>query len=332
MVLIESYNVAVVLLVISMLCWGSWANTQKLASREWAFPLFYWDYTIGLVLLSLLFALTLGSTGEEGRPFLEDLSQASSGALFSAFLGGVIFNIANLLVVAAIDIAGMAIAFPIAIGLALVLGVIINYLGEAKGDPLLLTIGVALVTLAIVLNAFAYRRASRDKPATSTKGILISVIAGIIMGFFYRFVADSLVIDFANPEAGKLTPYTAVFIFSVGVFLSNFLWNTFFMYRPVSGQPVTYADYFNKGNMRLHAIGVLGGVIWCLGMFFSILASDLAGPAISYGLSQGATMVAAAWGVFVWREFRGAPRGTNQLIFLMFLFFIIGLGVIIVAR
>jgi len=332
MVLIESYNVAVVLLVISMLCWGSWANTQKLASREWAFPLFYWDYTIGLVLLSLLFALTLGSTGEEGRPFLEDLSQASSGALFSAFLGGVIFNIANLLVVAAIDIAGMAIAFPIAIGLALVLGVIINYLGEAKGDPLLLTIGVALVTLAIVLNAFAYRRASRDAPATGTKGIVVSVIAGIIMGFFYRFVADSLVIDFANPEAGKLTPYTAVFIFSVGVFLSNFLWNTFFMYRPVSGQPVTYADYFNKGNMRLHAIGVLGGVIWCLGMFFSILASDLAGPAISYGLSQGATMVAAAWGVFVWREFRGAPRGTNQLIFLMFLFFIIGLGVIIVAR
>lgn len=332
MVLIESYNVAVVLLVISMLCWGSWANTQKLASREWAFPLFYWDYTIGLVLLSLAFGLTLGSTGEEGRPFLEDLSQAGSGALFSAFLGGVIFNIANLLVVAAIDIAGMAIAFPIAIGLALVLGVIINYLGEAKGDPVLLTIGVGLVTLAIVLNAFAYRRASRDAPATSTKGIVISVIAGIIMGFFYRFVADSLVIDFANPEAGKLTPYTAVFVFSVGVFLSNFLWNTFFMYRPVSGKPVTYADYFNKGNLRLHAIGVLGGVIWCLGMFFSILASDLAGPAISYGLSQGATMVAAAWGVFVWREFRGAPRGTNQLIFLMFLFFIIGLGVIIVAR
>lgn len=332
MVLIESYNVAVVLLIISMLCWGSWANTQKLASREWAFPLFYWDYTIGLVLLSLAFGLTLGSTGEEGRPFLEDLSQAGSGALFSAFLGGVIFNIANLLVVAAIDIAGMAIAFPIAIGLALVLGVIINYLGEAKGDPVLLTIGVALVTLAIVLNAFAYRRASRDAPASSTKGIVISVIAGIIMGFFYRFVADSLVIDFANPEAGKLTPYTAVFVFSVGVFLSNFLWNTFFMYRPVSGKPVTYADYFNKGNFRLHAIGILGGVIWCLGMFFSILASDLAGPAISYGLSQGATMVAAAWGVFVWREFRGAPRGTNQLIFLMFLFFIVGLGVIIVAR
>jgi len=332
MVLIESYGVAVFLLIISMLCWGSWANTQKLASREWAFPLFYWDYALGLVLLSLVFGLTLGSTGELGRPFVEDLAQADNGPLFSAFLGGVIFNIANLLVVAAIDIAGMAIAFPIAIGLALVLGVLINYLGEAKGDPLLLALGVALVALAIVLNAVAYRRASRDTPATSTKGIVISIIAGIIMGFFYRFVADSLVTDFTAPDPGKLTPYSAVFIFSLGVFLSNFLWNTIFMYRPLSGEPVTYGDYFQKGNLRLHLIGILGGVIWCLGMFFSILASDVAGPAISYGLSQGATMVAAAWGVFVWREFAGAPAGTNRLIYLMFFFFIVGLGIIIIAR
>ena len=332
MVLIESYGVAVVLLIVSMLCWGSWANTQKLASREWAFPLFYWDYALGLVLLSLVFGLTLGSFGMEGRPFPEDLRQAESGPLWSAFAGGVIFNIANLLVVAAIDIAGMAIAFPIAIGLALVLGVIVNYLGEARGDPLLLTLGVALVTLAIVLNAAAYRRKSRGALETPTKGILLSVVAGIIMGFFYRFVADSLAADFSAPEPGKLTPYSAVFIFSLGVFASNFLWNSIFMYRPVSGSPVTYADYFKGGNLRLHAIGILGGMIWCLGMFFSILSSDVAGPAISYGLSQGATMVAAAWGVFVWKEFEGAPAGTNRLIYLMFLFFILGLGLIIVAR
>jgi len=228
--------------------------------------------------------------------------QAGLAAIGSAFLGGVVFNIANLLVVAAIDLAGMAIAFPIAIGLALVLGVIINYIGEAKGDPLLLFTGVLLVTLAIILNAIAYRRKSGDQKAASRKGILISVAGGIIMSFFYRFVADSLASDFAIPSAGKLTPYTAVFIFSVGVFISNFIWNTWFMYKPVTGSVVTYSDYFNKGTVRLHLIGIVGGIIWCLGMSFSILSSDLAGPAISYGLSQGATMVAAAWGVFVWKE------------------------------
>jgi glucose uptake protein len=332
MVIIQSYPVAVMLLFVSMLCWGSWANTQKMSGRDWPFPLFYWDYALGLVMLSLVFGLTLGSIGELGRPFLADLRQGEAPALGSAFLGGVIFNIANLLVVAAIDIAGMAIAFPIAIGLALVIGVAVNYIGDAKGDPLLLFTGVALVVVAIVLNALAYRRASRQKQAAPTKGILVSAAAGIIMGFFYRFVADSLAGDFSAPQAGKLAPYSAVFVFSVGVFLSNFLWNSIFMYHPISGRAVSYADYFRLGTPRLHMIGVLGGVIWCLGMFFSILASDVAGPAISYGLAQGATMVAAAWGVFIWKEFAGAPPGTQRLINFMFLFFIAGLILIIVAR
>jgi glucose uptake protein len=173
MVIIQSYPVAVMLLFVSMLCWGSWANTQKMSGRDWPFPLFYWDYALGLVMLSLVFGLTLGSIGELGRPFLADLRQGEAPALGSAFLGGVIFNIANLLVVAAIDIAGMAIAFPIAIGLALVIGVAVNYIGDAKGDPLLLFTGVALVVVAIVLNALAYRRASRQKQAAPTKGILV---------------------------------------------------------------------------------------------------------------------------------------------------------------
>ena len=332
MLIVSSYSIAILLLVISMLCWGSWANTQKLASKSWSFQLFYWDYSLGLVILSLILALTLGSTGSEGRGFMEDLRQASMVYIGSAFLGGIIFNIANLLVVAAIDLAGMAIAFPIAIGLALVLGVVINYLGEATGNPILLFSGVALITLAIIINAVAYRRMSKDGPASSKKGITISIIAGIIMSFFYRFVADSLVSDFANPNSDNLTPYTAVFVFSLGVYLSNFLWNTIFMYRPISGNPVTYMDYFSKGNLKLHLVGVLGGAIWCMGMFLSILSSDVAGPAISYGLSQGATLVAALWGVFIWKEFKGAPEGTNKLIFAMFVSFLVGLILIIFAR
>ncbi len=332
MVIISNYTLAVILLFISMICWGSWANTQKLSGRNWPFQLFYWDYALGLVVFSLIVGFTFGSMGTAGRPFIDDLAQADNQFLGLAFLGGVIFNIANLLVVAAIDLAGMAVAFPIAIGLALVLGVIINYMGEARGNPVLLFLGVALVAAAILLNARAYRGLSRQSEQTPTRGIVLSVIAGIIMSFFYRFVADSLVSDFALPEAGKLTPYTAVFIFSLGVFFSNFLWNTIFMYRPVSGRKVTFSEYFSLGSARLHSIGLLGGAIWCLGLFLSILASDLAGPAISYGLSQGATMVAAAWGVFIWKEFAGAPAGTNRLINLMFISFIAGLILIIAAR
>ncbi len=332
MIVVNSYPIAIVLLVISMLCWGSWANTQKMASKKWEFQLFYWDYALGLVLLSLILGLTLGSWGSLGRGFIEDLQQASFAALGSAFLGGVIFNIANLLVVAAIDLAGMAIAFPIAIGLALVLGVIINYLGETTGNPYLLFGGVALVALAIILNALAYKRMSTAKNTSSNKGIFISILAGIIMSFFYRFVADSLTGDFVNPQVGMLTPYSAVFVFSIGVFISNFLWNTVFMYKPISGSAVSYAQYFKDGDLRLHAIGILGGVIWCLGMSLSILSSDVASPAISYGLSQGATLVAALWGVFIWKEFKQAPAGTNRLIMAMFVFFALGLTLIILAR
>ncbi len=332
MVIIHSYFVAVLLLFITMLCWGSWANTQKLATKKWPFQLYYWDYTIGVVLLSLLFALTLGSFGEDGRGFFTDLKQADSGNILSSFLGGVIFNIANLLLVAAIDIAGMAVAFPIGIGLALVWGVVVNYLATPVGDPVILFAGVGFVVIAIIIDALAYKKLPTQPGTTSTKGIVVSVIAGIAMGFFYRFVAASMSVNFVTPVAGKLTPYTAVFIFSIGILISNFLWNTIFMYKPLKGVKVSYRDYFKLGTPRLHFIGILGGVIWCIGMSFSILASEQAGFAISYGLGQGATMVAAAWGVFIWKEFKDAPKGTNRLLFFMFLFFIIGLSMIIIAR
>lgn len=327
---IENYQLAVFLCVITMLCWGSWANTQKLASKKWGFPLFYWDYTLGVIILSLVFGLTLGSTGDSGQAFLPNLGDASLNAIFYALLGGIVFNIANLLLVAAIDIAGMAIAFPIGIGIALVLGVIVNYVATPLGDPVMLFSGVGLVALAIVVDALAYKKIS--KGAATTKGILISLAAGILMGFFYRFVAASLSEDFSNPTVGMLTPYTAVFIFSIGIFISNFIFNTFFMYKPISGEKVTYSDYFKLGTPKLHIIGILGGVIWCLGFILNMIAAGEAGFAISYGLGQGATMVAAIWGIFIWKEFKNAPKGTNSLIALMFLLFIVGLSLIIMAK
>lgn len=330
MFIVSSYLTAVILCFITMFCWGSWANTQKMASKEWGFPLFYWDYTLGIILLSLLFGLTLGSSGDSGAPFIENLSQSSLNAIGLALLGGIIFNIANLLLVAAIDIAGMAIAFPIGIGIALVQGVLVNYIAVPDGNPTLLFIGVALVTLAIIVDAIAYKKISTKK--SSTKGILISICAGVLMGFFYRFVAASMSEDFEVIATGKLTPYTATFIFSLGIFFSNFLFNSIFMYKPLSGAAVSYSDYFKKGNTKLHLIGILGGAIWCIGMVLNTIAAGKAGYAISYGLGQGATMVAALWGVFIWKEFKNAPKGTNTLISLMFLLFLGGLTLIILAK
>ncbi len=330
MFIVESYPIAIVLCFITMLCWGSWANTQKLASKEWRFQLFYWDYAIGVLLLSLVFSLTLGSFGSGGRPFLTDLGQASGPAIWSALLGGIIVNLSNILLVAAIDIAGMAVAFPIGVGLALVLGVIINYVKLPVGDPVLLVAGVVGVVIAIILDAVAYRRLPTDKQ-TTTKGILISIAAGVLMGFFFRFVVASMATDFVNPEPGRLTPYTAVFIFSVGLLLSNFVWNTIVMRKPFVGDPVPYRDYFTRGSARLHLVGILGGIIWNVGMSFSIIASGAAGPSISYGLGQGATMIAALWGVFIWKEFKDAPESTGRLLALMFVFYIIGLGLLVYA-
>lgn len=337
MVIVESYPVAVVMCIITMMCWGSWANTQKLASKEWRFQLFYWDYAIGVLLLSLLLAFTMGSMGSGGRPFLADLSQASGRALGLALLGGVLFNLSNILLVAALDIAGMAVAFPIGVGIALVEGVLINYIGQPKGSAAFLFLGVAGVVGAIVLDATAYRKLAAQAQKPPTKGIVLSVLAGLIMGVFYYLVAASMTSKAyadANPgqlEPGKLGPYSAVVLFSVGLLLSNFVWNSWVMARPFVGEPVPFGDYFRKGNARLHFIGLLGGIIWNLGFSFNIIASGRAGFAISYGLGQGATMIAAIWGVFIWKEFQNAPAGTNRLLALMFALYVVGLGLITYA-
>jgi glucose uptake protein len=318
-----------------MICWGSWANTQKLASKDWRFQLFYWDYCLGVLLLTLVFAFTLGSMGTSGRSFLDDLRQADGKYIGYAMLGGVVFNIANILLVAAIDIAGMAVAFPIGIGLALVIGVITTYRVDPSGNPVLLFTGVACVMAAIILDALAYRRIPASGQQTTVKGIVLSILCGVLMGQFFQFVAKAMppLDRIADTEmAGMLTPYTALVFFALGLFLSNFVVNTVVMMKPFAGDPVAFSDYFTKGNTRLHLVGVLGGMIWGVGMSFAIIAGDVAGYAISYGLGQGATMVAALWGVFVWREFHNAREGTNRLLALMFLLFVVGLGLIVYAN
>ena len=331
MYIVNNYTLAVIFCVVTMLCWGSWGNTQKLASKSWRYEYFYWDYVIGVLLCSLIFAFTLGSFGSEGRSFLADLKQAEWGNIGSAFLGGIVFNAGNILLAAAIAICGLSVAFPVGIGLALVLGVLINYFGAAKGEPLFIFTGVVLICAAIVLNGLVYRKMLSGSKKVPAKGIGISIAAGVIMAFFYRFVAASIDLsNFADPAPGKLTPYTAVFIFAVGIFVSNFLFNTIAMRHPVEGEPIRIGGYF-RGSLMTHCVGILGGVIWCIGQSFSMIASEQAGAAISYGLGQGATLVSALWGILIWKEFKGAPKSSDRLNVMMFVLFLIGLGFLIYA-
>lgn len=337
MIAITSYPIAVIMCVITMICWGSWGNTQKLASKEWKFQLFYWDYVLGILLFSLLMAFTAGSMGEGGRSFIADLCQGESGLIGSAVLGGVIFNISNILLVVAIDIAGLAVAFPVGVGLALVIGVVQNYkAGECS--PYLLGLGVGLIVLAIILNAAAFARMGGSGGGRkAVKGIFISILAGSLMGLFYSFVADAMspVKEEAGKivlEVGKMSSYTVMVLFSTGIFLSNFIFNTAVSLFPIEGEKVPPLDYFRKGSTKLHLVGILGGSIWCLGTSLSFLSSTVAGVSLSWGLGQGATMVSAFWGVFVWKEFKNAPKSVNVLIGLMFVFFLAGLGILIISK
>jgi glucose uptake protein len=331
MFVIQSYSTAIFLCIITMFCWGSWANTTKLCSPKWRFELFYWDYGFGILLLSIIMAFTVGSSGATGRPFLADVHQADNANLLSAFVGGVVFNLANILLVSAIALAGISVAFPVGIGIALILGVIVNYSANPQGNAMLLFGGVVLIAIAILINANAYKQVNKGTGTFSAKGLIIAIIAGVLMGFFYKYVAVSMVANFDVPEAGKLTPYTALVFFAIGIVISNFPFNGLLMRFPLKGERLGIKDYF-AGSGKDHLMGILGGVIWHVGMSFSIIASGKAGPAISYGLGQGATVIAAIWGIFIWKEFANASKKTYRNLYLMLLLYVVGIGLIIFAK
>jgi glucose uptake protein len=331
MVLVQNYGLAVFLCFVAMICWGSWQNTQNLIGKEWRFELFYWDYTIGIVLFSLIMAFTFGSFGDQGRSFLPDLAQADTKNLISSAIGGFIWNIGTLLLVASISIAGMSVAFPIGGGIGWTLGILINYIGRPEGNPTLLFGGTAVIILAILLSMQSYRKLASHQKKPSFKGIALAFLAGLCIAFFYRFVASSMATDFGPADAGKISSYTAVVFFSFGALLSTIIVNPFFMAKPVQGEPVKMSEWL-KGRPKAHLLGMLGGTIWCLGNSVSFMSVGAASPAISYGLSNAAPVVAALWGIFLWKEFRDAPKGTNTLLSLMFAFYIVGLVLIVYSR
>jgi glucose uptake protein len=330
MFIITNYPLAVAFCFLAMLCWGSWANTQKLTTQSVPTTIFYRDYTYGILLLSLLLAFTVGSIGESGRSFLTDIKQGSTQNLFYALVGGFLFNIANILIVAGIELVGLSVAAPVGIGLALILGVLVNYLLFPVGDIGLLVGGVLVVFLAIVFSAMAYRAKRLIDQSVSRLGLSASLAGGFLMSFFFYFVAKSMTVDFENPDPGSLTPYTALVIFALGIVVSTPLFLPIlhrFAGKPADGD-IFYADV----SRRNHRIGILGGMVWCLGMASSLLASGAAGYAISYGLGQGATIIAVLWGVFIWHEFRGAPAQSGRYLMLMSVCYVLGLVLIVAAK
>jgi glucose uptake protein len=334
MITIQNYPLAVAACVLAMICWGSWQNTTNLAARSlgrpWRFELYYWDFVTGILLAALAYALTLGSTGSQGRSFAADLAQASPASIGSALLGGAIWNLGTLLLVAAIAIAGMSVAFPIGGGIGWLLGILVNYLAAPVGNVVWLGAGMAAVAAAIFFCMRAYGMLASTQAQPPFKGILLSVAAGLLIAFFFRFTANSL--DRLDaPQPGRLTPYTALVFFAAGAWVSTFLFNPVFMRRPVAGPPLTAADYF-AAPPRVHLLGLVGGGIWVTGMMLALLASDTAGDAISYGLSNAAPVVAALWGVFVWREFAAAPPAAHRLLRGMFACYVAGLGLLVAAR
>lgn len=331
MIIPTTYAAALALTLLSMLCWGSWANTFKL-TKKWRFELFYFDYAIGVFVAALIAAFTFGTLGNDGLTFADNFEISPKRLMFVAFVAGGVFNLANMLLVAAISLTGLAVAFPVGIGLALVIGVVLNHLLAPAGNAALLFGGAALVVLAIVFDALAYRAQAETTGTAarfSPKGLVISLISGVLMGLFYPMVQYS-----RGGEIG-LGPYTVAVVFALGVLLSTFVFNLYFMNLPVQGKPISPAAYL-KGTKGDHALGLLGGMIWCAGAVANFAASSApqeahVGPAVSYALGQGATMISALWGVLVWKEFAGAGPRAKLYLAVMFLLFLGGLGMISVA-
>lgn len=325
MYLPQTYQAALLFMIGSMLCWGSWANTMKLSPR-YRFQLFYWDYVIGLFVGVLLWGLTLGSLGT-GPHFLSAVANTPTAAAVLAVLGGVVFNIANLLLVAAIELAGMAVAFPVGIGLALVVGALSSYIISPQGSPSLLFGGITLVVVAIICDSLAYRARETERRSGARRGLALSLVCGVLMGSFYPLVSKAM------DTPGAPGPYAIAFFFVVGVGLCSIPVNYLFMRKPIDGQePVSFSGYI-AAPTSWHAAGVLGGAIWVTGATLNFVASHVhfVGPAISYSVGQGATMVSAIWGVFVWREFRSPSSRIRNLLAAMFACFLGGLGMISVA-
>jgi glucose uptake protein len=319
----HTFGAALTMMIVTAFCWGSWANTYK-GVKNYRFELFYWDYAIGIFLAALVYAYTLGSLQHDGTSFVENIRATDASNVGWALLAGAIFNLANLLLVAGIDMAGLATAFPVSIGIALVVGVILSYLIQPAGNIGLLGAGVVCAFVAVILDGKAYGQLHAGKKV-SRMSIVICVISGVLMGLWAPFSTRAM--THGNP----LGPYAVVVFLTLGALLSCFIWNIYFMRKPLVGTPVGFGGFFTA-PASAHVLGLLGGAIWTTGTVLNLAASKYPGAsvAISYAIGQSAPMVAAAWGVFVWKELAGANVRAKVFLALMFVFYL--LAILLVAR
>ncbi len=318
-----SLTIALLMMITSAICWGSWANTFK-GVKNYRFELFYWDYAIGIFLISLVLAFTMGSSGHDSNSFVNNVQTADASNIVSTLVGGAIFNLANLLLVAAIDMAGLAVAFPVSIGIALVVGVVLSYALQPKGNAMFLAIGVACALVAVILDGKAYGSLASAGRSVSRKSIVTCVVSGVLMGLWAPFVTRSMT------HGNALGPYSVAVFLTLGALLSCFIWNIYFMKKPLVGEPVNFFSGFFSGPPSGHVLGLAGGVIWGTGMVFNLVAASYTGVAISYAIGQSAPMVAALWGVLAWKEFAGS--GTRAKLYLALMFVFYGLAILLVAR
>jgi glucose uptake protein len=320
----QSLGIALLMMITSAVCWGSWANTYK-GVRNYRFELFYWDYALGIFLISLVLAFTMGSTSSGPDSFLNNVHSADNSNLAYTMVGGAVFNLANLLLVAAIAMAGLAIAFPVAIGIALVVGVVSSFILQPKGNVGLLAAGVACAVIAVIMDGKAYGSLTREGSAVSRKSIIVCIVSGVLMGLWAPFVTKAMT------QGNTLGPYSVGVFFTLGALLSCLIWNIYFMKKPLIGDPVSFDGFF-KASASAHFLGLLGGAIWGIGTVFNLVAASFTGVAISYAIGQSAPMVAALWGIFVWKEFAGANSKAKVYLALMFVFYCLAIALVAKAN
>jgi glucose uptake protein len=339
MILPQSYPAVLFLMVLSLLCLGSWASFFKLAGR-WRFELFYLDFAIGLLLASVLFAFTVGNIGYDGFNFIDDLQHAGKRQWMYVFIAGLIFNLGNMLLMAAVSVCGLAVAFPMGMGIALLAGTGLGISGRPAGNGMLLGLGCLLILTSIIVNAASYRimgvakhealaragHAKSTRRPSPIKGIILALLAGLLIAGFVPLL------DKARDGDLGLGPYALGFIFAFGVFFSSFVFDIFFMNLPVEGEAVEFGAYLS-GRVKQHLTGFASGFIWYAGMLLAWVCTSVpeaiqGGPLPRFMLAQGAPILAALWGIVVFREFKTSDMRVKLMAPLMLVLFVLGLAMI----
>jgi glucose uptake protein len=321
MVIPATYSAALLLAVLTLLCWGTWVNTSKLAGK-WRFELFYYDFAIGLFLISTVAAFTLGAMGAD-ITFIDNLTIVRRLQIGYAFLAGAVFNLGNMLLLGGVTVAGVTLTFPIAMGLALFVGMGWRYYWWPAGNLALLLLGCLLIVAAMVVVSIGYSRLQRIRamdvahaaaitgkkaPAgkrTSAMGIAISIVSGLLMGAYFPLV------ETARQGDLEMGPYPIAFLFAAGVLATTLLYNLYFLNLPVRGEVISMFQYF-QGGARQHLLGLAGGAIWGIGAIANLSAAAApadahSDPAVNYAIGQGGAVVAMLCGLLYWKEFSGSP-------------------------